>query len=77
MKNKIAGWWLCLVTKFNKLSSAKQFALYTVLLFIPGLVAIVINDTSISIMIVVYLLCVYTFFAVGFRMVGNENATKD
>lgn len=77
MKDKILGWWMCLASKFIKMSYIKQFIIYSILFIVPLLVAVIAADTSISAMIVAYLICIYAFFVGGFRMVTNANNGKD
>ena len=77
MKDKILGWWLYVMLKIVKLSAVKQFIMYTVVCMAPAVSGLFFGDTSISVMIVAYLACVYAFFVGGFRMVGNGNTTKD
>lgn len=77
MKNKILGWWMCLASKFIKLSYIKQFVIYSILFIVPLLVAVIVADSSISVMVVAYLICMYAFFVGGFRMVNHANNGND
>jgi hypothetical protein len=71
MKEKLIGWWMCIISRISKWKPAAQFYLYTGLFLSPSALALGVNDSTITALIVIYLVCMYAFFVVGFRMIGN------
>lgn len=71
MKRRILGWWMCIMSKISKLSSSRQFALYFIVLIIPAVIGLVISQTHMSIMVIIYLVVMCAFFTNGYRMVDN------
>jgi hypothetical protein len=71
MKEKLIGWWMCIILRISKWQPVSQFYLYTGIFVLPGFAAIVIGHSTITVWIAIYLFCMYVFFAGGFRMIGN------
>ena len=77
MKDKLIGWWMCIVGRLARLSSGKQFICFTILFIIPAIVALVLQQTSVSVLIVIYIVLMWAFIIGGYRMVGNGNRNSN
>jgi len=71
MKKRIVGWLMCGMTKISNLSSSRQFALYFILLIVPSVIGLVVSQTHVSILIIIYLVVVCAVFTSGYRMIDN------
>ena len=71
MKKRIVGWLMCVMMKMSNLSSSRQFALYFILLIVPSVIGLVISQTHLSILVIIYLVIVCAVITSGYRMIGN------
>lgn len=76
MKKKLIGWWMCIIGRISKCSPIRQFYLYTGVFVGPALVGIVLDHSTVTALIVIYLVCMYAFFVVGFRIIGNGDKNE-
>ena len=68
IKNKLLGWWMCLISRFRKLSTGKQFVLYSLIFILPIFLMFTFS-VPLNPWVFAYYLCAYLFFQVGFTMV--------
>lgn len=68
VKDKIVGWWMCLISKFRKLNTRKQLAVFVAILLLP-VVPISIFRGELGVYVFIYYAVIYLFFQIGFTMV--------
>lgn len=73
VRNKILGWWICIMGKFTKLSHLKQFSIYSMLFIIPTiLVEVFVADRqTVEIGMLIYYIALYLFFRIGLVIVSK------